>query len=160
MQLYDMAPLIRSLKNIHYGKFRTAALLGIASIPFTFGINWVLTPDPVSATPLFIASIISGYLYQSHSIKGTHAGVVTGLTGGIPILLWQTGSTVVDWWGHSILVDAVGDSWLMATSSVGAGVATFGILTVVMVVIGIIGGFIGEWMNNRIGQTHPLGSEA
>ncbi|ADD07114.1 uncharacterized protein Nmag_3564 [Natrialba magadii ATCC 43099] len=155
-----MTPLSRFRKNINYGQFRTAVLLGIASIPFTFGINWVLTPDPVSATPLFIASIISGYLYQSHSIKGTHVGVVTGLTGGIPIVLWQSGATVVDWWGHSTLVDAVGDSWLMAISSVGAGVATFGLLTIVMVVIGVIGGFIGEWMNNRIDRTHTLRSEA
>ncbi|ELY56511.1 hypothetical protein C491_13267 [Natronococcus amylolyticus DSM 10524] len=155
-----MTSLLRSSKNTNFGQFRTAALLGIISIPFTFGVNWVLTPDPVQAMPLFVVCIISGYLYQSQPIKGTHAGMVTGLTGGIPILFWQSGATVVDWWGHSILVDAVGDSWLMVVSSVGAGVVTFGILTVVMVVIGSIGGFIGEWINNRIDRTHPLGSEA
>lgn len=155
-----MSPLHKLDEKLSYVQFRTAILLGIASLPFTAVINWTLAPTPADATVLFVVCIISGNIYQSRSVKGVYAGLVTGLVGGLPILFWQSWSTVVDWWGNPILVDAMGDSWLMIISSVGAGVVTYGIVTLVIAVIGMVGGFVGEWLTTRIERTPLFGSKA
>ncbi|MDQ2050600.1 DUF5518 domain-containing protein [Natronolimnohabitans sp. A-GB9] len=134
--------------SMEFTEFRTAILLGIASIPFTIGINLLYSPTQAEALPVFVACVISGYLYQSTPIRGTRVGIVTGLVGGVPILVWQTVTVLTEWWGHSLLIDIVGDSGLMAISSAGAAVITFGILVIVLSIIGYIGGFIGSWLNS------------
>lgn len=147
--------LRRSLKD---EQFRGVILLGVASIPFTVGVNWMSTSDPVSGVPVFVASVISGYVYKSRSMKGRRAGAVTGLVGGVPILLWQTVAALAEWWGHPILVEAVGESWIMALASVGAAGVTFVVLAIVLSTVGAIGGFIGGFVNSALGTISPLGS--
>nr|WP_049928917.1 DUF5518 domain-containing protein [Halopiger goleimassiliensis] len=155
-----MSPLTSPGGTESLRQFRVAILLGIASIPLTVGINLAYTPDPVSATPLFAACIVSGYLYRPRPVIGIRAGVVTGLAGGVPILVRQGVAAVGDWWGNAILVDLVGDSWGMALSSAGAGVLTVAILTIVLVVVGSVGGLVGGWLNDRLGGRGALGTNA
>ncbi|MCU4974173.1 DUF5518 domain-containing protein [Halobacteria archaeon AArc-m2/3/4] len=152
--------ILRSIRSdVSDEQFRVAVLLGIGSIPLTVGINWLLTPDPVSATPLFFACVCSGYLYRSRSIDGTRAGVVTGLVGGVPVLIWQSWTALIEWWNHPRVIAAVGDSLLLAAASVGAALVTGAIVSVVLVVIGMIGGGIGSWLNERLSPTRLHGSK-
>ncbi|MEF8882599.1 MAG: DUF5518 domain-containing protein [Halapricum sp.] len=139
------------------GKYKMAVLAGIASIPFTLGVNWAFSTSNLEALSLFIACAISGFHYESGWVR---AGTVTALVGGIPILIWQTGVVVTDWWGNPILVDAVGDSWSMGVASVGAGILTFGVSVVILLIIGVVGGGTGEWVHSRIGSSRQLQPEA
>ncbi len=143
----------RTLDDLRDERFRTAVLLGVASIPFTVGYNWILTPDPISATPLVVACVLAGYHYHSRSIRGTRAGAVTGIVGGIPIVVWNAGTGLVGWWGNPVLVDAVGNSWLMAVISVGAAVATLLIMPIVLLFVGMACGFVGDWLHEHLDTT-------
>jgi len=154
-----MASLKNQFRDLGHGPLRNAVLLGIVSIPFTIGINWVFVFDGVQALPLFIACVASGYLSRSQRVNGMQAGIVTGISGGIPILFWQSGVAVSAWWGNPILVDVVGDSWLMNASSAGAGVLTAGILTLVLIVVGVIGGLLGQWMDDRFSSKQAANRE-
>ncbi|SER81076.1 hypothetical protein SAMN04489841_4619 [Natrinema salaciae] len=112
--------------------------------------NWVLDPDTVSGTALIVACVLSGYHDGAQSSDGTRAGAVTAAIGGVPILLWQSGTTALEWWNHPILVDLVGDSWLMAASSVAAAGCTVVIGVVVFLIVGQLRGFIGGWLHDRL----------
>lgn len=139
-------------------RFRTAVVLGLASIPVTVGANWLLTPDSVEATPLFVACVISGYLYGIRGESSVHAGTLTGLVGGAPILVWWITTTVVEWWGYSPLTDVVGDS-VAAVVAVLATLFTALVGVVVLLVAGWIGGTIGGWASERIDPPRRLRSE-
>ncbi|WP_435154828.1 DUF5518 domain-containing protein [Haladaptatus sp. DFWS20] len=142
--------LFRNLRrDLRTPKFRTAVLLGIISMPFMIVEN--LTSDPASAMALFVACVISGYLYEVRSVPSTQAGAVTGFIGGLPVALWQSWSVLIDWWAHPMLLDAVGDSWLVALLSVVAAVLTGAILIGILLWVGKIGGLIGEWLRKRVG---------
>lgn len=153
-----MSPLQNVRHDVHNERFRTAVFLGAASIPLTIGANWLLRPETLSGTALFVACVISGYLANSQSIDPARAGAVTGAIGGIPLVLWETGATVVEWWRHPTIIDAAGNPWLLAAVSAGAGASTTVILAVVLLIVGRIGGFIGGWLNDRIDITRHFGS--
>ena len=139
-------------------RFRTAVALGIVSIPFTVGINWMLTPDIAEATPYLIVCLLSGYLYGPRSISVTRAGIITGSIGGIPIVVWNSRTALTNSWGNPIVTDAVGDSVMMAAVSVGATLFTAAVLTVVVLAIGWVGGIVGGWMRNRVDSRELSGS--
>lgn len=141
---------INLLNDIKDGQFQTAILLGLASIPFTIGVNWLLTPDPLSVEPLFFACVTSGYMYGSRSMSETRAGTITGIVGGFPVLLFQSGSAFTEVWGNPILVEITGESWIMTLTSIGAVGVTFVVLAVILVIIGIIGGIVGGLINDGV----------
>lgn len=140
-------------------RFRTAVVLGIASLPFTVVVNWILTPDPLSATSLFIVCVMSGYLYRPRSESSTRAGTLTGFIGGIPLFVWESWTTLINWWGNPILTDTVGNSVMMAAVSVGAALITGLILTIILRVVGLLGGTVGRWMNEHIEPVRLPGSK-
>ncbi|WP_066146252.1 DUF5518 domain-containing protein [Haladaptatus sp. R4] len=150
----------RTLRDLHDDRFRTAVLLGVASIPFTVGYNWLLSPDPVSVTPLAVACVLSGYRYGPRSIRGTRVGAVTGIVGGVPIAVWNAGIGLDEWWGNPVLVDAVGNSWLMAVISVAAAVVTLLITPIVLLFVGMACGFVGGWLHERLDPTRQRRSGA
>lgn len=145
------------LDEVMRGPYQIPILLGVISIPFSLGINLTFPSSSIEVLPLFVASLVAGYIYQP---QGVQAGTVTALSGGVPILVWQTGVVVADWWGNPILVDAVGDSWSMGLASIGAGVVTIGVATVVLVVIGAVGGGAGEWLHSQFGSSRQRRAEA
>ena len=152
-----MSPLQNVRHDVRNAQFRTALLLGVASIPCTIGSNWILRPDPVLATPLVVACVLSGYRYGSRSESGTRAGAVTAIAGGTPILLWQSGLTLLESWRHPVLVDIVGDSWLMALFAAGAAGVTFVLAALTLLLVGRAGGFVGEWTNDRLDTVRKTG---
>ncbi|WP_114576100.1 DUF5518 domain-containing protein [Saliphagus sp. LR7] len=138
-------------------RFRTAVLLGLASIPFTVGANWLLTPDSVEATSLLVACVISGYLCGIRGESPVHAGTLTGLVGGAPILVWESATTLVEWWGYPPLTEVAGNS-IAAVAAVLAALLSTLIVVVILLVIGWIGGSIGGWASKRIDPPRRLRS--
>lgn len=155
---------MRALRNLLTDatdkRFRTAVLLGIASIPFTVGANWLLMSDTVEGTPLFVACVISGYLYGSRVESPVHAGTLTGLVGGAPVFVLESSATLVEFWGNPTVTDIIGASIGMAAVSVLAALLTAGIWVVILLVIGALGGLIGGWINGRIGSSGPIPSRS
>lgn len=147
------------LRDVTNERFRIAIALGIASIPFTVVGNWILTPDPVSATSLFVACMISGYLYRTRSKSSTRAGTLTGFIGGIPIIVWGCRTALINSWGNTILTNVIGDSVLMAAVSIGAALSTGVILTVLLLAVGLVGGIVGNWINEHIEPTRWYSSK-
>lgn len=154
-----MAPLEALRRDVLDERFRLALVLGLASIPFTVGVNWLLSPDPVSATPVGIACVIAGYAARSRSVAGTRAGAVTGLVGGVPIVVWQSWIALSDWWNHPTVVDAVGDAWAMAAAT-GAAVVTAVVLAAILALVGAVGGFVGDWVNRRFDPARAVGGKS
>ncbi|WP_049921611.1 DUF5518 domain-containing protein [Halopiger djelfimassiliensis] len=155
-----MSPLQNVRHDLRDGQFRTAIYLGLALLPLAIGGGWILNSDPVWSIPLFVACVFSGYLYRDRSEKSARAGAVTAVVGGAPILVWRTGTTVLELWNYPELVDAVGDRRLMALLSAGAAVTTFVILALTLLVIGQLGGFVGGWMSARLEGAEKSDPEA
>ena len=135
-----------------FDAYRVAILVGVASIPFTVGINMVFTTGRIEAIALFGACLIAGYLYESTSVSSVRAGAVSGLAGGVPVAIWQGVLTAIEWWGNPILEDLVGDGGSMALSTAGATMLTVVILTVVVLIVGTVGGLLGGWLGDRVGR--------
>ena len=154
-----MAVFRNAFRDVTDERFRAAVVLGVASIPFTAGVNWVLTPDPVEGTPLLIACVLSGYLHDSRSVDSARAGALTGFVGSPPVVVWQTWRAFVEWWDNPLLVGIVGDSVLMTVVSVGVTLLAAVAMPVVMLAAGWLGGTVGGWIHERIGSTRLFGSE-
>lgn len=153
-----MPPFRRFVDDVTGEQFRVAVLLGLASIPFTVGVNWLLTTDPTSATPLFLACVLTGSLYRSRPVSATRAGELTAIAGGLPIVGWQSGVAFAELWGHPSVTAAVGDSSLMVAASVGAALVTAAVLILALVIVGPIGGWLGSWLSGRLEPIARVGS--
>ena len=127
-------------------RFRTAARLGIASIPVTIALNAVLSFDSAVATPLLVACVISGYYHRSRSMDGTRAGAVTAVPGGLPLLLWMGGMRALEWLRKPLFAEAVADSQAMAPIGAAVFVGQFVVLALVVILLGRTGGTVGEWL--------------
>lgn len=127
-------------------RFRTAARLGVASIPFTIALNAVLSSDAVVATPLLVACVISGYYYRSRSMNGTRAGAVTAVPGGLPLLVWAGGTRALEWFRNPLFAEVVADSRAMVAIWIGVFVGYLVVLALVAVLLGRTGGTVGEWV--------------
>lgn len=137
-------------------RLRSAIILGISSIPLTIGVNWAFTPNPASATFLFLASIFAGYLYAPRSVDSTRAGALTGIIGGIPIIVWASLMALLDFGSYPPLTDSVGNPVAIAAISIGAACITAVILVVVLLLIGVTGGAIGYMINERLPHSQNL----
>ena len=150
--------MVREIVNNLIGEeYRTAILIGIASVPFTVGINWAFVNGNVDMLPLFVACVVSGYLHYS---DGMHRGIVTAFAGGVPVLIWQIGVVVGDWWGNPILVDTVGSSWQMGAASVGAALLSIGVGVILLFVIGAVAGGLGKWIYYQFDDSRRFQTEA
>lgn len=72
--------------------FRSAVLVGLASVPFTVGLSWQLVVDEVfvaggsvSGIPLLLAGLLVGYLYSTREVAGRRAGFVAGIAGSVAV---------------------------------------------------------------------------
>jgi hypothetical protein len=152
------------LRDLHQDvtdeRFRTAVVLGIASIPFTVGVNWILAPDTTEATPILIACVLSGYLYESRSVSTARAGMLTGFVGGIPIVVRNSWTAFTDVWEYLIVIHAVSNSVILATVSVGVALLAVVVMPVVLMVVGWIGGVVGGWVNERVDSARLFSSKS
>jgi len=149
-----MAELRTLAAGMSPDRYRLAVLFGIASIPVTVAVNVAVPPASFPQTseafPVLIACFVTGYSYRSREVASARAGAITGFVGGVPIILWQTAAGVNDWWGHPIVVEAVGDSLLLVVVTGGVAVVTVGVLSGIFLLVGVVAGSAGGWLNGRI----------
>ncbi|MFD1589325.1 DUF5518 domain-containing protein [Halorientalis brevis] len=123
--------------------YRVAILVGIASIPFTVFLSRGLVFDEgqiaggrITGSPLLVAGVVVGYLYSERPSGSRRAGVLTGITGSIAVVLlyllnlFATISSVSQW----VAVVA-----LLATPLA----LVLGVLLCAFV--GLLGAVIGDW---------------
>ena len=148
-----MVPLRKLSSDMTSEQYLPAVLLGVASVPVTVGVNWVLTPDTLPRTSegfaILVACVLTGYIYRSRTASSTRAGAITGFVGGLPIILWQSAIGFNDWWGHPTIVRAVGESLLMAVAAGGAALLTAVVLSAIFLLTGIVAGSAGSWLIKR-----------
>lgn len=143
-------------------QFRLAVFLGLASIPVTVWLNWILTsnalPRSSEISALLIASVIAGYAYQPRPATSSRAGTVTGFVGGLPVVFWQSAIGFTDVWNSPLVIDAVGESALRFVIAGGFALVSVIILFVIVLLVGRVGGSIGGWLNERLHSSRLLGS--
>jgi hypothetical protein len=137
-------------------QYRTAVTIGVAAMPFVALENALYGPvdhtESALGTVLFLACLVSGYLYSRRAGEASRAGTVTGIAGGSAVMLWLGWLTLTDWWHHSVLLDLVGDSWGMVAAVVAGTLATVGISAGVTAVIGWVAGTIGGRLHDFVGK--------
>lgn len=143
-------------------QFRLAVFLGLASIPVTVWLNWILTPNALprssEISALLIASVIAGYAYQPRPATSSRAGTITGLVGGLPVVFWQSATGFSDVWNSPLVIDAVGESALIPVVAGGFAFISVIILFVIVLLVSRVGGSIGGWLNERLHSSRLLSS--
>ena len=143
-------------------QFRLAVLLGLASIPVTVWVNWILTPDTLprssEVSALLIASVIAGYVYLPRSATSSRAGTITGFVGGLPVVVWQSAIGFGDASNFSLVIDVVGESALRLVVAGGFALVSVIILLAIVLLVGRVGGSIGGWLNGRLHSSRIFGS--
>lgn len=105
-----MCSLCDTLEDLTDERFRTAVLLGLASIPFTVALSWESAPTSFSAEAVVAAGLLAGLHYADRSSENAdvglfeglrygkrpavsrRAGVVAGVVGSAPAVGWAIGS--------------------------------------------------------------------
>ncbi|SER24590.1 DUF5518 domain-containing protein [Natrinema salaciae] len=103
-----MSPGRNTFADLTDERFRTAVLVGLVSIPFTVVLSWESAPTTVSGTAAFGAGLLVGFHYADRSapngdvglLEGIRygkrpaasrrAGIVAGVVGSVPAVLWAT----------------------------------------------------------------------
>lgn len=148
-------------------RFRVAVALGIVSIPISIAVNWLSFPTPVTSpamghsfegTILLVACLLAGYLYGSRLMASIRAGVITGVVGGSPLVVWAMAATFVVWWPHLGTVNFVTGPMTRAALTVAATGLVGVVGAAVILVIGYVGGRVGGWANDRVASARALES--
>ncbi|KTG09055.1 hypothetical protein AUR64_14735 [Haloprofundus marisrubri] len=151
-----MSPLRNLLADVAAKPFRLAVLLGATSIPITVWMNWVLTPKTAyyrsEVAPVFVACVISGYLYRSRVHSSSRAGTITGFVGSVPVVLWQSTLALLQFLNYPPVVKAPTNTVETVLISVGVALLTAVILMSVLVAVSSVGGRIGGWLAERVDE--------
>ncbi|KTG08682.1 hypothetical protein AUR64_18630 [Haloprofundus marisrubri] len=157
-----MAPFRSLLTDLTDERFRVAIGLGVASIPFTIWANWYAVSNGVlrgsDVSFLFVACVISGYFYRSREVNSARAGEIAGLSGGVPVLIWQSATFIIALSSYPPFVDAIGNATLVTALSVAVGLVTVPILAAVLLLVGWVGGRVGQWLNGQVGSVRSVES--
>ncbi|MFC5366097.1 DUF5518 domain-containing protein [Salinirubrum litoreum] len=144
--------------------YRPAVFLGLASIPATVAVNWLLAsgtlPETSEVLPLVFACLVAGSVFRSRSAPSSRAGAITGLVGGVPVAGWQSLFVYGDWSAHPVVTDAVGESVGAVAVGVGVSLFTASGLLVVFWLVGSVAGRVGNWLAGRVGSTPGSGESA
>lgn len=133
-----MVRLWNRLERLSDPEWRLAAVLGLASIPFTVAFYWQSSPDFTHHFgPVFFAGVIGGTLAYSTDLKARRVGVRTGVIGSLAEL----------WPFVDILVFISGLNQPIWFSGVQVVILTFFTLLVIglSALVGKIGAVIGHW---------------
>ncbi|ELY79955.1 transposase [Natrinema gari] len=162
-------PLLRvTLSDLTDERFRTAALLGLASIPCTVALSWDSAPTSFSVTAVLAAGLLAGLHYADRSAGNDdvglleslcygkrpavsrRAGIVVGVAGSVPLVGWNAASGLELAWSWGIQGVAI--------------VALFPVVGSVLVVFfalsGGIGAAVGDWLAARIDRARDKASRA
>jgi len=141
-------------------EFRTALLLGLASIPVSTGII-VGSPFENSALGVvLLAGLIAGYCYRNGPVTGDRAGAATGLVGSIPLLVRALWRGFFQPGGSEALIGQLSSSPVLTVVFFGLYLFLTLILCFVVVGVGAVGGWIGSWVSTRIGSDRFPGMHA
>ncbi|WP_254762142.1 DUF5518 domain-containing protein [Natrinema marinum] len=153
-----MPPLRNAIADLTDERFRAAVILGLASIPFTVALSWRSAPGSVSGTAVLVAGLLVGFRYGDRSAENgdvgpleayrygkrpaaSHrAGVVAGVAGSAPAVLWAITDVLalagsLSAWGAAIVL-------LLLPVIVAIGVGVFALS-------GAIGAYVGDWVVTR-----------
>jgi hypothetical protein len=138
-------------------EYRPAVGLGLASIPATVGVNWLLAsgtlPETSEVVPLVLACLAAGYVFRSRSAPSSRAGAMTGVVGGVPVAVWQSLFVYGDWSAHPAVTGAVGESTGAVAVGVGVSLFTACALLVVFWLVGSVAGRVGDWFAGVVGRS-------
>jgi len=122
-------------------QWQYALIFGVLALPFT-ALSYWQTGSELSLSPVFLGSVLAGYLTTRRTGTGRGVGARVGLVGGLPVLwvlfdLLQAASALAgpSWFVASVTLLTVG-----VTIGFGFGLAAF---------IGEIGGRIGGWVASK-----------
>ncbi|WP_226480777.1 DUF5518 domain-containing protein [Natrinema amylolyticum] len=154
-----MPPLRNTLADLTDERFRTAVLLGIASIPFTVALSWESAPTSFSVTAVVAAGLLAGLRYADRSAENgdvgllegyrygkrpavsRRAGVVVGVVGSVPAVGWATVRVLELAWTVS--------GWRTAATAVVLPVVV-PFVAVLFALSGGVGAAVGDWLVARI----------
>ncbi|MBZ6495563.1 transposase [Natrinema longum] len=157
-----MPPLRNTLADLADERFRTAVLLGLASIPFTVALSWESAPMSFSGEAVVVAGLLAGLHYADRSAEdgnvglleavrygkrpsvSRRAGVVAGVVGSAPAVGWEVAYTAelvwtLSGWQGAIAVVAlpIVVPFLVALFGLGGGV----------------GAAVGDWLVSQADRT-------
>ncbi|WP_222916402.1 DUF5518 domain-containing protein [Natrinema sp. SYSU A 869] len=164
-----MPPLRNTLADLTDERFRTALLLGLASIPFTVALSWESAPTSFSVTAVVAAGLLAGlhyadrsaengdvgllegYRYGKRPAASHRAGIVTGVVGSVPAVGWaivymfELAWTLPGWQGAVAAV--------LLPAAVPFVAALFALS-------GGVGAAVGDWLAARIDRDRDKASRA
>ncbi|AGB30329.1 hypothetical protein C488_04832 [Natrinema pellirubrum DSM 15624] len=156
-------PLLRNtLADLTDERFRTAVLLGLASIPFTVALSWESAPTSFSGEAVVAAGFLAGLHYADRSAGNgdiglleavrygkrpsvsRRAGVVAGVVGSVPAIGWEIAHTAeIVWtffgWQGALAVVVLPIIVLLLVAFFGLG--------------GVVGAAVGDWLVSQIDWT-------
>ncbi|MGQ3411464.1 transposase [Natrinema sp. LN54] len=154
-----MSRLRDTLADLTDERFRTAVLLGLASIPFTVALSWESAPTSFSAEAVVAAGLLAGLHYADRSSENAdvglleglrygkrpavsrRAGVVVGVVGSAPAVGWAIGYMLERAWSLS--------GWLGA-ATVALLPAVVPLLVALFALAGGVGAAVGDWLVTRV----------
>jgi hypothetical protein len=94
--------------------FRTAVLVGLASVPVALVLSWESVVDEtliagatINGLPLFVAGMVVGSLYRSRSVDTRHAGTVAGVAASVSGVVVTLANAVTTVLSSSAVIAAV-----------------------------------------------------
>ncbi|QLK27672.1 DUF5518 domain-containing protein [Natrinema zhouii] len=157
-----MPPIRNTLADLTAERFRTAVLVGLATIPFTVALSWESAPTSFSGTAVFAAGCLVGYRYGDRSAENgdvgplegyrygkrpaaSHrAGVVAGVVGSLPAVPWSI--------AHMLDLARSLSGWRAVITAVSLPVAV-PIVVGLFALSGAIGAYVGDWVAARVDRT-------
>ncbi|OLZ39615.1 transposase [Natrinema saccharevitans] len=154
-----MPPLRNTLADLTDERFRTAVLLGLASIPFTVVLSWESAPTSFSGEAVVVAGLFAGLHYTDRAAGNgdvglleavrygkrpavsRRAGVVAGVVGSAPAIGWEIASTAELVWTLS--------GWQKAVAVVALPIVV-PFLVALFGLGGGVGAAVGDWLGGRI----------
>ncbi|PCR92483.1 transposase [Natrinema ejinorense] len=157
-----MPPLRNTLADLSDERFRTAVLLGLASIPFTVALSWESAPMSFSGEAVVVAGLLAGLHYADRSAEdgdiglleavrygkrpsvSRRAGVVAGAVGSAPAIGWEIAYTAELAWTLS--------GWQRAVAAVALPIVV-PFLVALFGLGGGVGAAVGDWLVTRVDRT-------
>ncbi|APX97229.1 DUF5518 domain-containing protein [Natronorubrum daqingense] len=131
---------------------RVAILAGLASVPVTFALTWRPVPTEVvtvggsvSAGPLLATSLLVGVYYRNRTTPTRRAGLWTGLTGSLAMVLVTLLNTATTIGGSP--------EWMVVASAVALPLVV-ALSVGIAVLAAMIGALVGAWIATRVWREH------
>lgn len=134
---------------------RTATFVGAVSVPFTIILSWrsipsdviIVTGGTISAGPLFLAGLVTGFLYSDRPTETRRAGIQTGLVGSIGVVAFYSLNTVSTISTESVGLSIVAVALAPIAITIGVGLS---------IIVAGLGTIIGAWLYEKLSRVRPI----